>query len=940
MRLLTGGLALGVLATSLAVISTPPAVAASTDFWTEPSYTSVFRDSLPSADSGRSIRLDTARNEFEAAQIVLRRNEAFRVDAVTPSALTGPSGSSIAASNVTFNFVDYQYLASNTYDSKSGKMDIWPGVRVGAGDYPDRLTNERSKAVAARSTQSIWVRAYVPATTAAGTYSGTVGVVTDKGTVDVPMSVQVRAVTLPESKDGAFTTALWQLFTGNISWDNDEGQIIENADYGYGIKLYSPEWWQLMENVARTFKDYRTNDLELPVIKLLADSGSLPNAQGGYDFDWTKFDQIVEFMTARGVVKRLEGFPEPAFSDQTTTGAIRDIEVIRNENGQPKQVWVDWNSAEGDRWHRHYLPALRDHLAEKGWTDIFWMHAGDEPQTYNVDDYLALARRMHQIWPEIRLGDAVDTTGVHQQIIDLNHQAVVQEFVYDAETDFYDGLVADGKEVWLYNSTAPRGNHLNRFIDQPQWYQRMTIWYAYGRNLQGYLHWAMNNWIYPVEEQDARGDGLIVRPDKERLSIEVTPRYESLRDGIEDYELLTLLGQRDPGLARGLAQSLVQRSDKFTPDIAYMQRIRTLALDAAAGQPITPDLARNAAATATSGNGALAVDGNPSTAWQAAPGSTIRVDLGRQVQLDAVRLHWTAAAGRDYRVQVSYDGVRWSDANVVSLGDGATDLVGLNSKARYLRVEVTAGSSPFALTDLEVAGFALAKQNVAGGRSYTATPAPNGQPDSGIESTDGVLADAHDDGRAWGYQAPVTSATVAIDLGSVRSVDSAKIHAYEEFRGYRPSSVKVATSVDGVTFTQRGVQFVPRGSSEVWYDLTFPPASARYVQVTFAKTYGGDASTMLIDEIEVYAAGSANLAANRPYAKTMPAATDSSYPDTSDKESTDGVSTTGFGVGYAYRLASAGARVTVDVTEESTDGTIAGGFGDGHGYGYHLTTAN
>lgn len=165
MRLVSAGSVLALTAASL-VIGTTPANAVNTDVWTEAAHTSVFRDSRPSGDAGRTIRLDAARNEFEAGQVVLRRDEAFSIDAVDPSALTGPSGT-IAAGNVSYNFVDYENLDSNTYNPA-----IYPTVRSGAGLYPDRLTNERGKPVAARSTQSIWVRVFVPAATDAGSYTG------------------------------------------------------------------------------------------------------------------------------------------------------------------------------------------------------------------------------------------------------------------------------------------------------------------------------------------------------------------------------------------------------------------------------------------------------------------------------------------------------------------------------------------------------------------------------------------------------------------------------------------------------------------------------------------------------------------------------------------------------------------------------------------------
>ncbi|WP_405061526.1 discoidin domain-containing protein [Kribbella sp. NBC_01505] len=912
MRLVGIGSALALLAGVLVAIGAPPAAAVTTDVWTESSYASVFRDSGPSADAGRVLRLDTARNEYEAAQIVVRRNEAFTVKAVTPSALTGPGGT-IAAANVTYNFVDYQYLNNNTHNGNTGKMDIYPAVRVGAGLYPDRLTNERAKQVAARSTQSIWVRVFVPATTAGGVYSGTVNVVTDKGTVAVPVRVDVRAVTLPESDQGAFTNSLWQLFTGNISWDEEAGETVELPTVGYGYPRYSPQWWDLMRNVATMFKQYRTNNLMLPVIKILADSGSLPDGRGGYTFDWTKFDQIVELFQAAGAVKRLEGFPEPAFTTLPDhgDGAVRDVQVIRNDGGRPKLVWVDWTSAEGKSWLESYLPALRAHLESKGWADTFWMHAGDEPQPNNVADYIRLAKRMHEIWPGIKLGDAVDIPEVHPQIMALNHQAVAQEGVYDSQREYYDQVVASGKEVWLYNCTAPRGNYLNRFIDQPEWYQRMTIWYAYSRGLNGYLHWTMNNWQTPMDTQDAKGDFLIVRPDKERNTVEVTPRYESLRDGIEDYELLNLVGQRDKGLARGLAAGLVQRSDKFTPDTAYMQRIRAIALDAAAGKPLAADPAHGATATSSAGNGALAVDGNPATSWQPGTGSQwLQVDLGRQVQLDGVNLRWTTP-GAGFKLQTSYDGSRWTEVSAEPASDGGTDFIGLNGKGRYLRLATTTGTP--SLAELEVAGAPLAKTNLAGGRTYTLSSAPNGQPDSGIESTDGVLADAWDDQRTYSYEAPTGTVTVTIDLGSAQNVDSAAVHAYEEYPGYRPDKVRIATSVDGSTYKSRGQQFTPQGPSGVWYSFQFPQTTARYVRITFDKAYTADASSLMIDEIEVYAADAPSLTAGLPYRKSRAVPTDLSYPDVDGKESTDGVVATGFGAGYGYRLATAGESLTVDL---------------------------
>ncbi|WP_163566549.1 hypothetical protein [Fodinicola feengrottensis] len=75
---------------------------------------------------------------------------------------------------------------------------------------------------------------------------------------------------------------------------------------------------------------------------------------------------------------------------------------------------------------------------------------------------------------------------------------------------------------------------------------------------------------------------------------------------------------------------------------------------------------------------------------------------------------------------------------------GGQNFVGINGKARYLRVM---GDTPAPLTSMQVVGFWLGQQNLAGGKTYTKTyldgtvATPSARfPDKGNDSTDGVLA--------------------------------------------------------------------------------------------------------------------------------------------------------------------------------------------------------
>jgi hypothetical protein len=867
--LIRSALAVALLGSALvgpATVRAAVPAAPAAGLWTEPASTSVFQDSQPSKESGQAVRLDTGTNEYESAQIVIRPDAGLAVTAVAFTSLSN-GGSAIAASNLRYNFVTYQKLNANS--------PIYPPTRKAPADFPDNLSNLTRISVPRGITQSIWITAHVPKGTPAGHYTGAATVRTDKGDLpQVPIAVDVRAVQVPDAADGVFNNSMWNTFNGELSWKPD-GNTIERI---YGYPRFTDKWWALMENVAAQMKEHRTNNVTLPLVGMLLDGGSTVDTAGRYSFNWSKYDQVVQFFIDRGVMKRLEGFWVCADTDNWRVNhqdGVREVEIISRRTGTSSRDYAPWNSSESTNFIDQFIPALKQHLESKqlpdgrSWADVYWMHVGDEPGSdADRTAWHGIADRMHSHWPNVKLGDAV----VHEpngHVLAESMGVMVPNLLnYPDYASDYDALRAQGRELWFYNCNVPLGNSLNRFIDQPQWNQRLTIWYAYSRQATGYLHYSMSGWLATLDSDPVKGDHYIVWPDVPNNKIQSTIRYESLRDGIEDYEILAILGRTNPGLARNLAYALVQDPDTYSPDTGYMARVRRMMLDAAAGKPVVAsDLARNASASASSqstdGPAANAVDGNAATAWKPATGSgtqTWQVNLGRQVQVDGVRLNWGTTFGTSYKIQLSYDGTRWSDAAPMS-GDGGDDFVGINGKAQYVRLSVSAGSggtTPYALNSFEIGGAALAEKNLLGGRTYRITdPAgnvivPSDKPDSGIESTDGVLADDWGDGRTYGFGPGQTTANVTVDLGSAQTVDGARIHAYEEYPAYRPDRVQVSVSSDGQNYTSLGNLTATNDQSRIWYNFDFSPVAARYVRLTFSKSYSQDASAMLIDEIEAY----------------------------------------------------------------------------------------
>jgi len=896
------------------------AYAASTDVWVESSYVNVFQDSLKPEGAKTSIRIAAARNEFEAAQVILRSDQAFTINSETFTNLT--SGSNVIdSSNLKYQFVEYEYLNSNSHCDNV--------IERGAGYYPDALSNATSISVAANKTQPIWIRAYIPKNIPAGIYTGTATIITSQGNYSVGITIDVKNVTLPDSNAGNFDCALWTQYCGPTSWY----EPYDDMAIGFGVERYTPQWWAIVGDIAQKMKDYRNTTLTVNMCYLLMDGGTYKDSNGVYHFNWSKFDEVIQFFIDQGAVKRLEGV---FIGQQQTSGRMMSEILDTNASGQTFRTYVYPGSAASNAWIDQFIPALRDHLDEKGWTDMWWMHIGDEPGDAQViADYKYLANRVKAAWnrDDLKLGDAMFSYGAATQLVRYPNIWIPITDMFEQNRTFFTNRQALGEEVWFYNCSSPRGMNLNRGIDQPVWMQRATIWMAYKYGVTGYLHWGFNAWHYNLDEQYVKGDGWIVKPDKPNLKLKLTIRYESLRDGIEDYELFKIAEQVNPGITKGIADSLISSGTRYTRDTDYMMRLRENLLNAAAGTAVfSPDRAYNKNVTASSQTtgyeAAKAVDNNPATSWKSSAGGTqwIQVDLGAQYKLDGIRLKWDVPYATNYKIQTSYDGSIWSDIVTATSGSGG-DFFGVrNCKARYIRIYCTSSSgSHYALKSIEVGGVQLERENLAGGRPYQKPSPHSSYPDStGRESTDGIIAGCFEDGKSYAYMIPqggVIGPEIVVDLGSVKTVGEVKIHGYEKYEwDYRVQSLLVLTSVDGVNYTRKGSLWYPNGEDGIWYNITFPATLARYVKVIFYKIFiavGFTHDWLFIDEIEVYAPPAAemnNFAHGRPYVK--PENPHSSYPDSNNAESTDGIISGDHddGYSYGYHVGSAGQQKTVSIT--------------------------
>ncbi|MFI4953124.1 MAG: discoidin domain-containing protein [Burkholderiales bacterium] len=162
---------------------------------------------------------------------------------------------------------------------------------------------------------------------------------------------------------------------------------------------------------------------------------------------------------------------------------------------------------------------------------------------------------------------------------------------------------------------------------------------------------------------------------------------------------------------------------------------------------------------------ALAIDGQPGTAWRSDPArgaaQNLTLDFGRPREFGGIVLRWLdhAFASR-YDVQVSDDGVDWRTLYRVTAGSGGTDAMALpDAESRYLRLALHDGpAAAYGLAEVEIKDLAFGAspnavvetvardsprgwfpRGYSGEQAYWTLVGIDGGSDSGLLSSDGAL---------------------------------------------------------------------------------------------------------------------------------------------------------------------------------------------------------
>ncbi len=528
--------------------------------WFVDSLVKVFPNDLPGA-AGRRARVAElwgARNQHVSAQLALRSSSPLTDVVAECGTLKTASGAAI--SSIQVDPVGYVVAATHSEDTPPEEL-----VGEAPGFFPDVLLDFPME-IKANRTASVWTTIHVPAEAPPGLYRGQLSVRSGRAVI-AQAEIRLNVVEAVVPKERNLRVTNW------FTFDDRECRQFFKAPQ------FSPEWWTLVENVARVMGDHRQSVIITSLTSLVR-----PYLDGQeLRFDFANFDRWVETFRGKGGFTHIEGshllgraggYNEPL-----------EVSVPLIENGKVRSVSLPPDDPRVEPALTAFLWALNTHLEEKGWKSIYLQHVLDEPHGSEPAYYAKFAGLIRKHLPGVPTIDAIDAAHIDPQVA-LNSDIWVPILGnFDDKVDLLRERVSGGHEVWFYTCLFPRGRYMNRLIDFPLVKTRLLHWLNFKYNIAGFLHWGGNYWTpqpmnntQPVINMNQTylppGDAFIVYPDKARMSLHSSIRLEAMREGIEDYELLRALALRNPEEARGIVNQAVRSFTDYARDVQTFRKIQ------------------------------------------------------------------------------------------------------------------------------------------------------------------------------------------------------------------------------------------------------------------------------------------------------------------------------------------------------------------------------
>jgi hypothetical protein len=537
--------------------SSLPAAPSALQAWFVDSLVKVFPDDPPQSNALTPPEVSIARNGHASIQVALRSD--VQIGDVSAAV-------KLQGFRTQVRRVGLVPVGSNPKETPPDEL-----VRPAPGLFPDPLLEQFPFDLAAGKTTALWLTVTAGGAATEGIQRGEITI--KAGSVrltTLKFAVRVTRALVPSTQTLKVT-----------NWFELEEAHLEPY---YHLKGDETRYWQVLENIGRVMAEHRQNVLITPVFAL-----ATPTVRGdSIVYDFSRLDRWVQTFEKAGLIGTIEGGHLLGRVSGYDTPIVVPAYVIEEENAVVKRLPPDDPRAE--QFLTSFLRALYSHLKSKGWADRYIQHVHDEPHGNETPIYERYARVIRRNLPGIPTIDAVsldqDTT-FFEGVCDT-WVPVLGSF--DKQLDKIRSHVAGGGQAWFYTCIFPQGRHLNRFIDISLLKVRLLHWFNYRHDFSGFLHWGGNYWhekpfenVQPIINDGTTllpaGDNAIVYPYPEKNTVLSSIRLEVMREGIEDFELLTELAKKDPAIARSLARVAIPNIEDYIRDVGQFRALQRRLLD-------------------------------------------------------------------------------------------------------------------------------------------------------------------------------------------------------------------------------------------------------------------------------------------------------------------------------------------------------------------------
>ena len=504
------------------------------------SWEKVFNDSSLQQKSSATISLKTCRNEMESFQVAFRPSEL--------KTLNWEVKGDLPEDWVSFSKV----LWVDIPKERSLKFE-WPSPRSRVGLWPDPLIPISSKRLdfEAQAMECLWVDIDTPSNAKPGRYHSRIEFSGSKGALfPVELDVIVWNTVLPDRF--AFKTSYWY-----------EDRFFRSYFLELPIPSMDQNGKDMMWGLVRPYLKLLLDRHITPVFNMWPESIIIARYNEGlWQFDTSEMERRLSYILEREGRKG------------------NTVNILEAHMSIPNDIVV----AEGDAWVKvkmvpgtdfmkdyvnSYLIAWQELLERRDWLKYAYAGISDEVDKRKMLGARWLAGLVKKKIPKLPL---LTTMGMYSSPVLRSGKCAFLDIMVPNMTHhywdnrvYYQNAVNEGVTLWGYV------NSQSSLITTEILDQRVLFWSLWKYGMQGSLYWSVNCWNYDkrgkypnssamslsspigrwprgvwrqgVFGSGDPGDGYLLYPSPTGEAWS-SIRLEAVRDGVEDWEMFSILRQK------------------------------------------------------------------------------------------------------------------------------------------------------------------------------------------------------------------------------------------------------------------------------------------------------------------------------------------------------------------------------------------------------------